>query len=53
VQTHRDALKAGRHEEVFTALRDRLEAPELPDAQAPLRVEDSRRQWDLPAHLKP
>ena len=56
VQAHRDALKAGRHEQVFTALRDRLEAPELPDEQAPARcalryLENRREQLDYPGAL--
>lgn len=56
VQAYREALKAGRHEEVLTALRVRLEAPELPDEHAPARcalryLENRRDQLDYPAAM--
>ena len=53
---HRDALKAGRTDAVLTALRDRLEPPDTPEAAAPARralryLENRRAQLDYPAAL--
>lgn len=57
VQAHRDALKAGRLDEVLAALRARLEPPETPEAEAPARaalryLQNRLDQLDYPSALR-